>query len=75
MEKIVLIITGFIALYFSGRFFIDQTFARKYVTESPKAYIWRKIFGIEKTMILTKYLFAPVGLALSLILIALALIK
>lgn len=75
MEKILLIVVGFIALYFSGRFLIDPAFATKYVAESPKAYIWRKMFGIDKTMTLTKYFFAPIGVILSIVLIAVGLMK
>lgn len=75
MEKILLIVVGIIALYFSGRFLIDPAFAKRYVLESPKAYLWRKMFGVDKTMTITKYFFAPIGVALSLVLIALGLIK
>ena len=75
MEKAFLIVVGLIALYFSGRFLVDPAFAKRYVTESPKAYLWRKMFGVEKTMTMTKYFFALIGVALSLTLIVLGLIK
>ena len=48
MKKIILIVGGLISLYFSGRFLIDPTFAKRYVLESPKAYLWRKMFGVDK---------------------------
>jgi hypothetical protein len=71
MEKVLLIVVGIIALYFSGRFLIDPEYAKKYVRESPKAYLWRKMFGLEKTLTITKYFFAPIGVILSLVLVAL----
>ena len=48
MERILLVVVGIIALYFSGRFLIDPGYAKRYVLENPKAYLWRKIFGIDK---------------------------
>ncbi len=69
MYKLFLIGVGLVDLYFTGRILFDANFARKYVAESPKAFIWRKMFGAEKTLKLIKYLFAPAGFALGLVLI------
>lgn len=75
MEKILLIAAGAIGLYLSGRLLVDAEYAKKYVAESPKAYLLRKAFGIDRALQLTKYFFAPLGIALSLTVIALGLIK
>lgn len=75
MEKMFLIAVGIVGLYFSGRFLIDPEYAKKYVLENPKAYLWKKISGADKTMTMTKYVFAPIGIALSLLLIALGLLR
>lgn len=75
MEKILLIVVGIIDLYFTGRVIVDTNFAKRYVLESPKAYIWRKMFGEYTALTITRYLFAPVGAVLGLLLIAFGLMK
>jgi hypothetical protein len=75
MEKILLILVGLVTLCFSGRFLIDPVFARKYIAESPKAYIWRKVLGADNAMKLTRLFFAPIGVALALFLIIFGMIK
>ena len=47
----------------------------KYIEVSPKAYIWRKAFGVEKTVKLTKFIFLPLGTLLSLYIIIMALVS
>jgi len=75
MEKVFLVLVGIIGLYFSGRFLVDAEYAKRYVLESPKAYLWRKMFGADKTMKMTKYFFAPIGILLSLVLITIGLLR
>ncbi len=69
MEKIILLGVGIIDLYLAGRFLMDTNFARKYVLESPKALIWRKMWGPEMALTITRYIFAPMGIILGITLV------
>lgn len=68
-NSIVLVGAGILDLYFTIRFIADPDFSRRYVVESPKAWLWRKIFGAETTTKLVRYFFAPIGIALGILLI------
>ena len=53
------------------RYLFNSQALRHYVATSPKAYLWQKKFGIEKTIKLTKNIFLPIGILISLGLIIL----
>jgi len=55
---------GVLNLYLASKFLRDPKFAKNYIETSPKAWIWRKIFGVEKATKLTKSVFAPLGIVL-----------
>ena len=61
---VVLIVIGIVNLYYAGKFFKDPAFAKNYIQKSPKALIWRKLFGEEKAIKMTKTIFAPIGIIL-----------
>jgi len=69
MEGIIWIVVGLVAIYFPVRFLRDDQFARSYIQNSPKAFLWRKIFGEEKALKITKTIFAPLGILLGIALI------
>ena len=62
-----------IAFFILGSFFFVRNITmylnpqslRKYIEESPKSAIWVKKFGIEKTIKLSKLIFLPMGLLIS----------
>lgn len=56
---------GVLYLSFIFKFKKDPSFAEKYVKNSPKAYIWRKMFGEEKALKLIHTVFIPIGFVLS----------
>jgi hypothetical protein len=58
--------TGIVGLYFSVKALVDPAFARKYVETSPKVWLWRKYFGAEKALIMTRKIFLPLGIVISL---------
>jgi hypothetical protein len=72
--SVLLIGTGIVGLYFSTKALVNPTFARKYVETSPKVWLWRRHFGIEKTLNMTRKIFLPLGILISLGLIALGII-
>lgn len=71
MQGLLLLLIGAVDLYYARKFLKDPQFARNYIQKSPKAYIWRKFFGEEKAIRLTKTVFAPIGIALGIILVLL----
>lgn len=62
MYGIVLILVGVVNLYYATKFLKDPKFAEDYIRKSHKAFIWRKIFGEEKAIKITKSVFAPIGI-------------
>ncbi len=62
MQGILAILIGFVDLYYSLRFLRDPIFAKKYIHSSPKAYLWRSLFGEEKAFKIASYIFAPMGI-------------
>jgi hypothetical protein len=43
----------------------DETKLRQYVETSPKAALWRKRYGVERTADLSRRYFLPLGLGVS----------
>jgi len=64
IDMILLAIGSCICFVIAGRFFLDKAWAMKYVETSPKTYLWRKKFGIEKTYLLCQRVFMPITLLL-----------
>jgi len=64
MYGILLILVGAVNIYYATKFLTDPSFASNYVKKSPKAYIWRKMFGEEKSIKIIRRLFAPLGIIL-----------
>jgi hypothetical protein len=69
LYAIVSIIVGIVAFVIAVRLIRNPLYLRSYVERSPKAYLWKKKYGVDKTMELTKHYFAPVGIVVSIILI------
>jgi len=63
--------TGIVGLFFSIMALVDPAFARKHVETSPKVWLWRKYFGTEKALVVTRKIFLPLGVVISLGLIIL----
>lgn len=60
----LLILIGIFDLVIALRFLVDKEFGEQYIRESPKAYLWRKIFGEENAYKITKSIFVPLGILL-----------
>lgn len=73
MERIIKgfvpIAIGIFYIAFISKSINNEDMLRKYLENSPKAYIWRKLFGIERTIELTRRVFVPIGLVISCLLI------
>ncbi len=65
LYSIAIIAAGIFSLVMAIRFIVDKDFGERYVRESPKALIWRKLFGDDKAYKMTKTIFAPLGIAIS----------
>ncbi len=70
---ILLLGVGVLDLYLSVRFIRDKQFAENYVKKSPKAWLWRKLLGEERALKLTRKVFAPIGVAVGVILVLMGL--
>ncbi len=62
---VAVIAAGIFSLVMAIRFLVDKSFGETYIKESPKAFIWRKMFGEEKAYKITKRIFAPLGIVVS----------
>ncbi len=69
--SLLLVGTGIVGLFFSIQALVDPAFARRHVETSPKVWLWRKHFGTERALIMTRKMFLPLGIAISLGLIIL----
>ncbi len=65
LYSVAIIAAGIFSLIMAIRFIVDKNFGERYIRESPKALIWRKIFGEEKAYKMTKTIFAPLGIVIS----------
>ena len=53
---------------------LDPAFAKKYVYTNPKAWLLRKLFGVEKASIIIRKISIPLGIVISLVFIILGII-
>jgi len=67
IESIILIIAGFVNFALALAIITLKDFGKKYVATSPKAYIWRKIFGEDRAYEIIKKYFGPAGLVIGVI--------
>lgn len=74
LVSLLTIVIGIIAVYLSYKCIKDPKFAKKYVETNPKAFIWRKLFGVEKSVKMTRTVFAPLGVAIGILLIVIGII-
>ncbi len=63
------LLIGLLTLFRIVRALKNPDYLKNYIETSSKAFLWRKIFGVEKTIELTRKIFLPVGLILSIFLI------
>ncbi len=61
-----LLVLGALNVGLAGRVLVSPALARAYAQTSPKAALWRKLFGVERTALLVRRVFAPLGLAFGL---------
>ena len=66
---IFIIIAGLINLYYSIRFLRNPKFADNYIKNSSKAFLLRKIFGVEKSIKILRKILAPLGILIGILLI------
>lgn len=67
MEKYILLLVAGLNTYLCYRFVTDNVWAREYVEKSPKAWIWRKLFGKDKALKIIRKFFVPIGILISVI--------
>ncbi len=62
---IIFFIAATIQVYISIKALTNKAYISNYVKKSHKAWVWRKMFGEEKTIILIKRVFAPLGIIMA----------
>lgn len=75
VEYILGLLASLTTLYMVYSLYFRKGCAERYVRTNPSAYLWRKLFGVEKTVALCKWLFAPLGTALAMFFIVGAVIQ
>jgi len=66
---LLIIVVGSINIYYCIRNLKDQKFAEKYIRNSHKAFLLRKIFGEEKAIHIIRKIFVPLGIIIGVLLI------
>ncbi len=72
--SLLLVGTGIVGLFFSILALVNPTFALKHVETSPKTWLLRKQYGTEKALDITRKIFLPLGVIISLGLIILGIL-
>lgn len=67
--SILLTLIGSYFLFRNAVQFRDENKLRAYLETSPKARLWVNRLGMEKTVSLSKFLFIPLGIVISIVLI------
>ena len=65
----MLLLIGIFSLSFSIKFLRNSDYAKKYIKNSSKTFLWRKMFGEEKAYNITRKIFVPFGIFLGIIFI------
>lgn len=53
---------GAFTLYRVRRMVVDEEYRRSLVENHPKAWVWRKLFGVERTHVIARWVWVPLGL-------------
>jgi hypothetical protein len=67
--NIKILLVGSVDLIVCGIFLLNQNFVEHYARHAPKAFIWRKLFGVDRTIWLMNRVFLPFGVLLGLFLL------
>lgn len=62
---VIATLAGIFFLIRNSIYFRDEEKLREYIQRSPKAKLWIKKYGVEKTMSFTKKIFLPFGIVVS----------
>jgi hypothetical protein len=60
-SAVLLMLGGALAFFTALKSIINPRFLENYVKASPKAFIWRKMFGEDRAKKILKNIFAPLG--------------
>jgi hypothetical protein len=74
MDGLILILIGCFNIYLTRKLIKNPQFVENYTKTSPKAFIWRKIFGEEKAIKIIKTVLAPIGLFLGICVVLIGII-
>lgn len=68
MDSFLFIALGVVNIFLTSMVMFRKGFVEKYVATSPKAWLWRKLFGETKAVKILKRVLAPLGFFLGMIL-------
>ncbi len=66
---LLMIAIGLFTLYSALKFIRNPEYAKHYIKNNPKAFVFRKLFGEEKALRITRSFFAPLGAIIGLFLL------
>jgi hypothetical protein len=61
---ILLFVAGLVSAGLGSKATFDRGFAARYAEKSPKAWLWRKLLGVERTTFAVHRVFGPLGMVL-----------
>lgn len=72
INMILLFVAGLVSASLGSKATFDREFAARYAKKSPKALLWRKLLGVERTTFAVHRMFGPLGMVLRLAIIVFA---
>ena len=66
---LLILLVGIINFYYAIKAIKNKNFLENYVKKSPKAFIWRKMFGKDEATKIIRKVFAPIGIIIGSVLI------
>ncbi len=64
INTILLFVAGLVSAGLGTKATFDREFAARYAEKSPKALLWRKLLGVERTTFAVHRIFGPLGMLL-----------
>ncbi len=71
IEGLIVVAIGAVNAGIGYKLATDAAFREEYIKKSPKAWLWRKLFGEERAIKLLHRVFAPLACVIGIALIAL----
>lgn len=68
-SPLILILIGLMPLGFGIFALMNAKFAENYARNSPKAWLWRKLLGVEGAVVAVRRVFAPLAVVIGVVIV------